>query len=372
MRKAIKILVPAGLSLFFLGIGLIWLCLSTLMVLAIYQLIWHSWLSRLLKKHMLLYGIFGAISLILASAFVKIFICDIYYVSSESMEDTLLVKDNILVNKLAYGPKTPDSPLKIPWLNILFVMNEGLARHFQSNKWEQKRLSGYSSIHLNDIVVFKHPGIDSNLMIKRCVGLPGQNWDISKNKIFINGKLTHDPVNSLKRFYFVYSKNIKMLFDQLKLQNIPFLVDSDRLRPNGLYISLNNQQLIKIKGKKGIDSIRYEKLWTIDDLGPFLIPTKGAVISLNSSNYKFYQSILADYEKAEITIKDNVLYDRGKQINRYRFKNDYFFMMGDNRNNSIDSRSWGMVPMENIEGKAILIVYSNDKQNWLNRMLTRI
>jgi signal peptidase I len=188
--------------------------------------------------------------------------------------------------------------------------------------WKFKRLNGYSSIKHNDILVFLHPlWGKKNYYIKRCTGLPGDTLQIISGRVFINQTelASGDLVN--------YISQITVPKDSLQWVYPKFRSFS----------------------------------WTIDDYGPIVIPRSGLSIELNHRNFLIYKRTIDILEKQKIREEDGVYYVNNKQVSTYTFQHNYYFMMGDNRSNSSDSRYWGFVPEENILGKAVLILFSNDE-----------
>ena len=109
------------------------------------------------------------------------------------------------------------------------------------------------------------------------------------------------------------------------------------------------------------------KPWTRDNYGPIYIPKKGAKLALNAYNYPIYERIIRDYEKNSFEMKDGKFYVNGKQVTTYQFKMDYYWMMGDNRHNSLDSRYWGFVPEDHVVGRPVLVWLSlNKDKGWFD------
>ncbi len=305
----------------------------------------------------------------------RIFFIEIYSIPSGSMENTLLPGDKVLVNKLIIGPRMPKSPLEIPWINIPFYLFNRAYAKYDTTGWNYHRLRGINSIQRNDVIVFNFPNDEKTYFIKRCIGLPGDNLKITEGKTIINDILYKVPSLS-KRNYIFYFKD-SGLFSEL--------IDSLKIHSYGIYklsngsstvISLDYSELQEFKQITFIDSIKEINIcfdsiprcfpfnkniqWTIDNFGPLYIPKAGTTIQLNRKNYVLYQNILQKYEKIKVNTKDSTVYINQKKATTYTFKHNYFFMMGDNRHNSIDSRSWGFVPEELIVGKASVILFSND------------
>ena len=324
-----------------------------------------SWISAPIS----LIGIF-----LLAIA-IRVFLFELYAIPSGSMEDTLLVGDKVLVNKLSLGPRMPQSPFEIPWVNLLFYLNRNAREKMDSAWWKYHRLSGLSPIRRNDVIVFNHPNAEKDFFIKRCIALPGDSLAIVDGKTFVNGKVLNTSLLS-KTNYQCYFNN-PQLFSKL--------TDSLNFHAYGTYrstkersteMTLNRLQLQQIARASCIDSIEqviarsdsayksfpyHNKIrWTIDNFGPLCIPKAGMTVSLDEKNFALYRHILQKFEKLIVVTKDGTVYIGHKKADTYTFRHNYYFMMGDNRHNSADSRIWGFVPEESIVGEATLILISND------------
>lgn len=237
------------------------------------------------------------------------------------MQPALFEGDRIFVNKLAYGARIPITPFSLPYGKVYV-------------DWQLPylRLPGFSVVQHNDVVVFNYPAEDELPVdrrqgyIKRCAGIPGDTLSI------INGivKIAIDPVHP-------GNVNASLASDCREI--VRTLYDSSAhspsFFPNSPFIS-----------------------WNPDHLGPLYIPAAGASIVLNKHNLILYKSIIEKYEHNTLKVSNDSVYINGQYSLSYSFKMDYYFMVGDNRGNSIDSRFWGFVPEDHIIGKASRIISS--------------
>jgi signal peptidase I len=303
------------------------------------------------------------------------------------MENTLLVGDKILVSKLNYGPALPRSPYEIPWINVLWYLGANKKTRLDSAYWSYSRLSGFSFVKHGDVTVFIHPlwGKRDNYFIKRCVGIPGDTLQIIDGIVFDN------------RHAVTVSENIKQQY-KMKITNrteFSSLIESLELETWGNNSGNNNENIMlnltrlqqeQLSIKKCVDSVaisyvgkdstqwvdpRHRELaWTIDNFGPLVIPRKGMTIKLTPISFMIYRRTIARLEKVKLEEKKGLFYLNGQPVTTYMFRQNYYFMMGDNRNNSNDSRYWGLVPEENIVGKAVAVLFSNGQNGFRwNRIL---
>ena len=311
------------------------------------------------------------ISVLFIAVLFRVFFIEIYSIPSGSMEDTLFPGDKVLMNKLVYGPKLPSSPYEIPWINLIWYLTAKASDNPDSVYWNYNRLKGISKINRGDVMVFIHQlwGGRNNFFIKRCVAIPGDTFSIEDGRVKINSKFAREPLQ-VKRIYKVWPGDISKFSG---------LTDSMGINSFGRYNKPRREdyfELLLTEFQKnqflmsGIDSIRtkisrqdsthwvYPKssefAWTIDNYGPLVIPFKGMTIELTHENFLIYQRTINRLEHANLEEKDGICFLDGKPATQYVFKHNYYFMLGDNRNNSNDSRYWGFVPEENIEGKESL------------------
>ena len=207
--------------------------------------------------------------------------------------------------------------------------------------------------------------------VKRCVGLPGQTLQIKDHIIYINGKPNKEPDN-VQYTYFV--KLRQRLDDDIMKELGITMEDLMSLNTNG-YMPLTNHAVEALKKRTDlVESIELNTdasdldtyplngnlHWTRDNYGPIWIPKKGESIELTLQNLPIYERPIRTYEGNKLEVKDGKIFINGQAATKYTFKMDYYWMQGDNRHNSLDSRYWGFVPEDHIVGKPIFIWWSSD------------
>lgn len=316
------------------------------------------------KKLFLIRLLFGGffIWLIIRSYFFQVM-----YIPSSSMRSTLNEGDYILVNKLAYGPRMPITLFSLPF--------SGSSRYLDWVIFPYRRIPGYSDVKRDDIIIFNLPGgalpIDLHRpYIKRCMALPGDSISIFNGEVFINGKKATRPEWSQQR-YAVELKNCddpKLLFEQFGIQPPP--VSADRIHYTLL---LSDTQLNKLRATGKVATFELDRVkqktfnvqlfphdpnfkWNADFYGPLNIPEKGKTVKLTPKNISLYRTIIVEHEKNTLELNRDSIFINSKFAPAYTFKQNYFFVMGDNSYDSEDSRYWGFVPESHIIGKASMLL----------------
>ncbi|MBE0650565.1 MAG: signal peptidase I [Bacteroidales bacterium] len=353
---------------------------------------------------------------VVAAMIIRTFLIEAYTIPTSSMEKSLLVGDYLFVSKIAYGPKIPNTPLSFPFVHNTLPFSKTISSYLDWIELPYLRLPGLEKVHRNDAVVFNYPEGDtvstryqSNIsyyslvrqygrklvwsdkgefgniiyrpvdkeedFVKRCIGLPGDTLQIINRKVFIDGKENHDPGKKEFEYYVVTDGEAinPLVLQKLNVTegwatNVPgrfvyMLTDAARDYIAKLPIVKKVVVFNTPAGEADPELFPHDTTdykWNRDNYGPIYIPKKGATIALNLKNLPLYRRVIRVYEHNKLEVKDGQIYINGKPAEDYTFKMDYYWMMGDNRDNSADSRYWGFVPENHIEGKAVFIWMSLD------------
>lgn len=304
--------------------------------------------------------------------FIRTFLVEAYTIPTASMENTLCVGDYLVVSKFHYGARLPETPLSVPFMHnrLPFSRTKSYSELIQLPYF---RFPGLSEIKRNDLVVFNWP-MDSNRpvdkrdnYIKRCVGMPGDTLEIVDEVLFINGEKAFSPPN-LQYSYFVQTNGAHLdlvPFKERKIEMVPvhgdtylmFLTEENYAWVQELPHIRSIQK--KVSPKEQVEIQRYyfppdveHFKWNADNYGPLVIPQKGATVAIDPSNIKIYERIIQSYEENQLDYRGDKIIINGQEADTYTFKMNYYWMMGDNRQNSEDSRFWGFTPEDHIGGKA--------------------
>lgn len=362
---------------------------------------------------------------VVAATIIRTFFIEAYTIPTSSMEGSLLRGDFLFVSKVSYGPRVPMTPLSFPFVHHTLPLTSTVKSYLEWITLPFYRYPGLTEIKRYDAVVFNYPDGDTlstvlqsnesyhslvrhygrtavwqnkqqlgdiiarpvdkrENYIKRCVGLPGDTLRIVNQEVFINGKALTNPENVQFRYEVMTDGSVltDRTIDKLGIHEF----ETEQNNPRKSKAFMNNQSaegLLNIPTVRTVNRDTYPANnpqdlnriypynarygWSVDNFGPLYIPAAGATIDISPANIDLYSRPIHAYEGHELEVKDGKIYIDGEERNTYTFAMDYYFMMGDNRHNSADSRYWGFVPEDHIVGKAVFVWLSLDpNKGWFD------
>ncbi|MBX7108129.1 MAG: signal peptidase I [Chitinophagales bacterium] len=319
---------------------------------------------------------------VIAATIIRTFVLEAYTIPTPSMEKSLMVGDFLFVSKMHYGARIPQTPLSFPFAHHTMPLIGGKS-YLEWIHLPYYRLPGFQQIKNNDVVVFNYPMEDFRPVdkrenyIKRCIGIPGDTLEIRDAEVFINGRKNTDWPGQ-QTDYLITTDGTGINERLRKDLDIPELEPTNNPGQFRVKLSVNNYAaLSKLKNVKSIEPLIWSKglvpealfpgdtkdfPYNIDNFGPVWIPKKGVTVGIDKKNIRLYQRLITIYEGHNLDVtKDGKVILDGKEITSYTFQMNYYWMMGDNRHDSFDSRFWGFVPEDHIVGKAWFVWMSWNK-----------
>lgn len=368
--------------------------------------VWREWLD-------------AALFAVIAATIIRTFLIEAYTIPSGSMEGTMLINDYLFVSKVAYGPRMPMTPLSLPLVNNTMPIFGGKS-YSDAVQWGYHRLPGFGDVERYDVVVFNFPNNDTAMLeepaqdyyqyvrdrgrervwstytitsrpidkeenyIKRCVGIPGDTIALKHTYLYVNGKKATIYPHQRMDYTIKSTNNFTLSLDFMEQHNV---VSSNRF--NGFttqaVFEMQKETADQIRKVPGVVAVTPYELqgegvfspypgawvypqdtalfhWNVDNYGPLVVPKKGMTIPLTPQNVALYKRAIRTYEKNDFEKKNGQYFINGKLATEYTFKMDYYWMMGDNRHESADSRYFGFVPEDHIVGKASFVWLSYGKE----------
>ena len=338
---------------------------------------------------------------VVAATLIRFFVFEAYTIPTPSMESSLMVGDFLFVSKLHYGVRTPKTPLQLP-LTHQKIWFTNIPSYLRWLDLPIFRLPGFSSVKQGDAVVFNVPNYEEDgdapvdlrtFYVKRCVATPGDVLEVLDQQVIVNGKAMVNPVR-MQHPIFMKTKEFLdgKFFEAYGIRNSPdasydsadwlplaepdsqsvlwgYKLNTSKAMMDEIQAQPFNKTFDKnfFKDPKGVtfidifphDTTLYK--WNRDFYGPLKVPAKGLTVALTPGNVALYSEAIQKYEgNKNVVVNGYQISIDGKAITSYTFKQDYYFMMGDNRHNSADSRFWGFVPSDHIVGKAFFVWMSLD------------
>jgi len=359
----------------------------------------------------------AAIFAVVAAYILRSFLFEFYAIPTSSMESSLMVGDYLAVDKTTYGARIPMTPLAIPFVHHTLPLTKFTKAYSELFKLPYWRFPKIHTVQRGNAVVFNYPDGDTVVLehqnqsyyaivrdfethypgrgryvvkenfhvtdrpvdkrefyVKRAIGLPGEKLEIINTQVYIDDKPMQNPKRIQFRYEVIDPKGIGLTAKKRKALNI-----NEEDKQENIYclhekqiaeiekMGMRVEKIVDKKGERepGIFPHDARYLWNKDFFGPITIPQKGTTVVLNDSTIVLYKQIIHNYELHDLQIKEGGIFIDGKPATEYTFAQDYYFMMGDNRHNSADSRFWGFVPEDHIAGKVWFVWLSLDKwKDW--------
>jgi signal peptidase I len=376
----------------------------------------------------------AAVFAVVAATLIRSFIFEAYVIPTGSMEKTLLVNDFLFVNKMSYGARIPQTPLSFPFVHNFMPFSKTSPSYIKEVQIPYKRLPAISSIRRNDVVVFNFPAGDTIIndeehgslvpyydvlrnefngnrealkdrypvlvhpmdktdnYIKRCVGVPGDLLEVKSGILYINGQPGFQSPTSQTEY--LVQTDGSPINSEFLLSELGIDVDNtkDQIRFSSgqsdvFVINMTPAEAAKVKALSTVKSVALysdnmvgqtfpnnEALypWTVDNFGPLRIPKKGDKVELTPANIDIYRRLITTYEHNQLDEINGKYILNGKEVTSYTVQLNYYWMMGDNRHRSQDSRYWGFVPETHIVGKASMIWFSYENGPRWKRIFSSI
>ncbi len=352
---------------------------------------------------------------VIAATIIRTFLIEAYTIPTSSMEKSMLVGDFLFVSKVAYGPKVPNTPIAFPFVHHTLPLTDNTKSYLEWIKLPYYRFPGLNEIDERDVVVFNFPAGDTvatklpaqtyyslvrhygrdviqnnprqfgdivfrpvdkrENYVKRCTGLPGDTLEIKDRMVYINGK-KQDLPEQAQYNYVVLTNGTPINQRTLEKYDITEgkMLDGTYSRYQLIMTEETRQEMDALPFIKSIEPVTQKAgmwnrrvfphdssyAWNIDNFGPLYIPKAGETVDIDTRNIVLYRRIIEAYEHNDLEVRNGQVFINGEEADSYTFEMDYYWMMGDNRHNSLDSRFWGFVPMDHIVGKASFVWLSLD------------
>ena len=302
---------------------------------------------------------------------------DLFRIPTPSMEENLLVGDYLFVSKLHYGTRLPMS-IGVPFTSI----------YMPGVRFPYTRVGGFTDVQRGDPIVFNYPPDEGPVdrkthYIKRVIGLPGEDVSV-RDKVVHIGDNPLPLGTGMQQYWLVRKTGPRHQIPRDRMEELGISEVTPTRSATAVRITATPSAIRRLSDFSWVESVEPYVIpasafnaelypagrgYTPDNYGPIHVPAEGETVSLTAENWALYKPIIVRYEDRDARqMTDSTFAIEGERTTTYTFQQDYFFVMGDNRDNSQDSRFWGVVPKDHIVGKAILTYFSWDHEDWLPRL----